>query len=237
MFMFKGKGVTLIVALVAIVAVAAAFMLQPKEVTVYNGSGQKSVFRVGPGKDAAGGQIYSLTTVTADATFDKDGKILDVQFDGLEVLSPNDTEHKGAPHFSGWPGQAGYLTAPANTNETAAKEVSQWQTKLERGDEAYGMNVSEQYATYEKFFKGKTVAEVEQWFAKNTSDKNGRPLKANSADPAEQAKYNKLTDAEKQSLADVTSGASISLKDAHGDFIGALKKAYDNRVEVKIPAK
>ncbi len=235
--MFKGKVGIIIVALVAIVAVAAAFMLQPKEVTVYNGSGQTSVFRVGPGEDAAGGQIYSLTTVTADTSFDKDGKILSVKFDGLEVLSPNDTEHQGAPHFSGWPGQAGYLTAPANTNESAAKEVSEWQTKLERGDEAYGMNVSEQYAVYESFFKGKTIDEVEQWFAKNTSDKNGRPLKANSTDPADQEKYNQLTDAEKQALEDVTSGASISLKDAHGDFIGALKKAYDNRLEVKIPIK
>lgn len=234
--MSKNKWIIITVALVGIAAVAG-WMLQPKEVTVYNGSGQTSVFRVGPGKDAAGGQIYSLSTATADATFDKDGKIISVRFDALEVLSPNDTEHAGVPHFSGWPGQAGYLTAPASTNETAAKEVSQWQTKLERGDAAYGMNVSEQYAVYEKVFKGKTVAEVEQWFAKNTSDKNGRPLKANSTDPAEQAKYSKLTDAEKQALADVTSGASISLKDSHGDFIGALKKAYDNRIEVKVPVK
>jgi hypothetical protein len=231
----KIRLVTLAVALVGVLVIAGCG--SPKELTIYNGSGQTSVFRVGPGKDAAGGQIYSLTTVVADASFDKDGKILSVHYDALEILSPNDAEHEGAPLFSGWPGQAGYLTAPANTDQTAAKQVSEWKTKLERGDAAYGMNVSEQYAAYEKLFKGKTVAQVEEWFAKNTSDKNGRPLKANSTDPADQAKYNKLTDAEKQALADVTSGASISLKDAHGDFIGALKKAYDNRVEVKIPSK
>jgi len=212
-------------------------MLQPKEVTVYNGSGQTSVFRVGPGKDANGGQIYSISTVTADATFDKEGKIISVHFDALEFLSPNDTEHEGSPRFSGWPGQAGYLNAPASTVEIATKEVSEWKTKLERGDAAYGMNISEQYAVYEEFFQGKTVAEVEAWFAKNTSDKNGRPLKANSDDPADQQKYAQLTDEEKQVLADVTSGASISLKDAHGDFIGALKKAYDSRVEVTVPIK
>jgi hypothetical protein len=62
-------------------------------------------------------------------------------------------------------------------------------------------------------------------------------LKADSKDAADQEKYNKLTDAEKQALADVTSGASISLKDGHGDFIGALKAAYDSRVEVKVPTK
>lgn len=230
------KWIALAAALVAIVAVVG-WSLKPGGLTIYNGSGQTSVFRVGPGKDATGGQIYSLSTVVADASFDKDGKILSVHYDVLEVLSPNDTEHENVPRFSGWPGQAGYLTALANTDQTAAQEVSAWQTKLERGDEAYGMNVSEQYATFEKFFTGKTVAEVEQWFAKNTSDKNGRPLKANSTDPSEQEKYSKLTDAEKQVLADVSSGASISLKDSHGDFIGALKKAYDNRIEVKITGK
>lgn len=228
----KSKLAALIIAILAIAAVAG-FVLLPKDVTVYNGVGQNSTFRVGPGKDAAGGQIYSLTTVIADATFDEAGKIISVKFDALEVLSPNDTEHANAPHFPGWPGQAGYLTAPAGTDATVAQQVSAWKTKLELGDEAYGMNISEQYAVYEKLFVGKTVAEVEQWFARNTSDKNGRPLKAESKDPGEQAKYSQLTDAEKQALADVTSGASVSLKDAHGDFMGALKEAYANRVEVK----
>lgn len=199
--------------------------------------GQTSVFRVGPGKDEKGGQIYSMTTVTADALFDKDGKIIDVYFDSLEILSPNDTEHKGSPQFSGWPTQPGYLGTPSNTDQTAAKQVADWKTKRERGDQAYGMNWSVQIGNYQKFFKGKTVAEIEQWFAKNTSDINGRPLKANATDPKDQEKYNKLSDQEKKALADVTSGATISLKDAHGDFIGALKKAYENRVEVTIPVK
>lgn len=235
--MSKLKVVALAVALVLVAVLITGFITQPKDVTIYNGQGQTSIFRVGPGKDHNGGQIYSISTVIADASFDKDGKIISVHYDVMEVLSPNDSEHAGVPVFSGWPGQAGYLTAPGSSNESAAKEVSLWQTKLERGDEAYGMNISEQYAVYENFFKGKTVAEVEQWFARNTSDKNGRPLKAESTDPGEQAKYNQLTDAEKQALADVTSGASISLKDAHGDFIEALKKAYDNRMEIKVPAK
>ncbi len=235
--MSKLKVVSMVVALVLVAVLITGFITQPKDFTVYNGQAQTSIFRVGPGKDANGGQIYSISTVMADATFDKEGRIISVHYDVLEVLSPNDAEHEGVPVFSGWPGQAGYLTAPGSTNELAAEEVSQWRTKLERGDEAYGMNISEQYAVYEELFKGKTVAEVEQWFARNTSDKNGRPLKAESTDPGDQAKYAQLTDAEKEALADVTSGASVSLKDSHGDFIGALKKAYDNRIEVKVPAK
>ncbi|WP_206811505.1 FMN-binding protein [Paradesulfitobacterium ferrireducens] len=207
---------------------------QASEVKVYHGLGETPVFRVGPGKDAKGGQIYSISYVMANALFDKDGKIIDVNFDSLEILSPNDEEHQGVPVFSGWPTQPGYLGTVSNTNESAATQVAAWQTKRERGDQAYGMNWSEQIGNYQKFFKDKTVAEIEQWFAKNTSDINGRPLKADAKDPKDIEKYNKLTDAEKKALADVTSGSTISLKDAHGDFIGALKKAYENKVEVTV---
>jgi hypothetical protein len=207
------------------------------EVKVFKGMGQTSVFRVGPGKDAEGGQIYSLAYATASALFDKDGKVIDVYFDALEVLSPNDAEHQGVPKFSGWPTQPGYLKAASNTDDTAAKEVKAWQTKRERGDAAYGMDWSEQFAVFQDFFKGKTIAEIEQWYAKNTSDLNGRPLLKDATKPEDQAKYAKLTDAEKTALADVTSGATISLNDAHGDYIGALKEAFANKVEVTIPAK
>lgn len=210
---------------------------QATEVKLFKGLGQVPVFRVGPGKDEKGGQIYSLTYVTASALFDKDGKIVDVYYDGLEVLSPNDSEHQGAPHFSGWPTQPGYLSAPSNTDATATKEVGSWTSKRERGDKAYGMNWSEQIGNYQKFFKGKTIAEVEQWFAKNTSDINGRPLTAKATDPKDKDKYGKLSDQEKKALADVTSGSTISLRDGHGDFITALKKAYDNKVEISIPVK
>jgi hypothetical protein len=201
---------------------------------VFTGIGQTQVFRVGPGKDHNGGQIYSLSIVTASAIFDKDGKVVNVTFDGQEILSPNDTEHVGAPVFSGWPTQPGYLGGTSNTDETAAKEVSAWQTKRERGDKAYGMNWSEQFAVYQNFFKGKTVAEIEQWYAKNTSDVNGRPLTEKMTNEKDKAKYAALSDAEKKALADVTSGATISLKDAHGDFVGALKEAFANKVEVTI---
>ena len=85
---------------------------------------------------------------------------------------------------------------------------------------------------YQKFFVGKTVAEINAWFAKYCSDVNGRPLKDTSTKPEDIAKIAKLTDAEKKSLSDVTAGATMSLRDAHGDLLGALALAYANRLEV-----
>lgn len=207
------------------------------EMKVFQGVGQSSIFRVGPGKDENGGTIYSLNYVICSALFDKDGKIIAVYFDGLELLSPNDVEHQGSPKFSGWPGQTGFAGTEANTVDAAAKQVAAWKSKRERGDKEYGMNWSEQVAVYQEFFKGKTVAEIEQWFAKNSSDLNGRPLTAKMTNPQDKEKYDKLTDAEKQALVDVTSGATISLKDPHGDFINALQKAYANKTEVSITGK
>lgn len=208
---------------------------QASEMKLYRGMGQTPVFRVGPGTDPLN-QLYSLTYVTASALFDQDGKVLDVYFDALEVMSPNDEEHVGVPKFSGWPTQPGYKV-DGNTEDSAKKEVADWKTKRERGDAAYGMNWSEQFAVFQDFFKGKTVAEIEAWYAKNTSDLNGRPLKADSSKPEDQAKYAKLTEEEKKALADVTSGATISLKDAHGDYVGALKEAFENKTEITIPVK
>jgi len=71
-------------------------------------------------------------------------------------------------------------------------------------------------------------------FAKNTSDTNGKPLTDKVTSDPDKAKFAALSDAEKTALVDVTSGASISLKDGHGDFIGALKKAFENKVEVAL---
>lgn len=245
--MFKTKSITTAIALGTALLVlggcassapaAAPAPAKATEVKVFKGLGETSVFRVGPGKDKDDGQVYSVTIATADTLFDQDGKILHVNFDSLEIVSPNDVDHPGVPMFSGWPGQPGYLKAAAATPENGVKEVSAWQTKRERGDKAYGMNLTVQLGNFQKFFKGKTVAELEQWFAKNTSDLNGRPLTGKMTDPKDKEKLAKLSDAEKKVLTDVTSGATISLKDAHGDYIGALKKSFANKVEVTIPVK
>lgn len=225
-------------------AAPAAQTQKASEVKLYQGLGQTANLRVGPGKDENGGQVYTINYSMADAIFDQDGKVVHVSFDGLEVFSPNDKEHVagGAPIFSGFPGQAGYLTAAAATEDSAKKELANWQSKINRGDKAYGLESkvggwSVQMGKFGEFMKGRTVAEIKDWLAKNTSDLNGRPLTETATKPEDVAKYGKLSADEKKALADVTSGATISLKDAHGDYIGALENAFKNKVEVTVPVK
>lgn len=210
---------------------------------LYQGLGKSSNFRVGPGKDSKSIEVYSINYVTASGIFDEEGKIVNLRVDALEVSTPN---YDGAsmPHFSGWPNTQGYnvtdhesgeiVSLSSNTVENISKEVSEWKTKRERGA-AYGMNPrnewDKQMDFYENYFKGKTVAEIEEWFAKYTSDVNGRPLKARSRNEEDKIKYEKLSEKEKADLIDVVAGATMSLKDNHGDILGAIKDAYNNRVE------
>ena len=217
-------------------------------IKVYQGMGYKVNFRNGPGKDSEGVPVYSFNVAMAAATFDSAGRILNVYIDGYEVATPN---YDGAsmPHFSGWPDQAGYnvtdhatekvVGVSTNTMESAAAEVNNWLTKRQRGD-SYHMNEANEWYKqmdfFQEFFKGKTVMELEQWFAKNTTAA-GRPIKATTTKEDELAKLAKLTDEEKAALADVVSGATMSIRDSHGDFLGAVGEAYKNRVEVTIPVK
>jgi hypothetical protein len=85
---------------------------------------------------------------------------------------------------------------------------------------------------YQNWFVGKTVAEIREWYNKNTTAA-GRPIKATTTKQDELDKLAKLSAAEKTVLADVVAGATMSMSDAHGDFLGALEEAYANRVEVK----
>ncbi len=215
---------------------------------VYQGLGHTVIFRNGPGKDDQGVPVYSFTVVMADATFDANGKIINAFLDAYEVSTPN-YDGESMPHFSGWPDKEGYnvtdhATAKVtgvskNTLESATAEVNAWETKRERGD-SYEMNPNNEWYKqmdfYQKWFEGKTVAEIKEWFAKNTTSA-GRPIKATTTNQDDLNKLAKLTAAEKTQLADVVSGATMSLKDGHGDFLGALENAYNNRVEVAIPAK
>ena len=118
-------------------------------------------------------------------------------------------------------------------------EISSWVTKRARGD-GYKVGIgtwTSQMDAFEKIFVGKTVAEVEEWFKKYTSDKNGRPLKDASEDAAEKAKYDALTAEEKAMLADVTSSATMSLNDAHGNIIAAIKDSFANKETIKLTIK
>lgn len=215
---------------------------------IYQGLGYKVNWRNGPGSFPEEGPdalaVYSFNVAMAAATFDGNGKILDVFFDGYEISTPN---YDGAsmPHFSGWPGIESYkvtdhtaLTVsdgPTITATTAAAEVNSWLTKRQRGD-TYGMNAANEWYKqmnfYQNYFKGMTVAEVKAWFAKYGTASYA-PIKANTTNAADLAKYNALTAAEKAELADVVSGATMRINDAHGYFVDALQTAYDNKVLVK----
>lgn len=220
----------------------------PAQVKIYQGLGHTVAFRNGPGKDSEEVPVYSFNIAMADATFDEQGRILSVYIDGYEVATPN---YDGAsmPHFSGWPGKEGYNVSDhesglvtgisENTPESAAAEVNAWLTKRQRGD-SYHMNPNnewyQQMDFFQSFFKGKTVAELEDWFSKYTTAA-GRPIKADTTDPADMEKLANMTEAEKAQLADVVSGATMSVRDAHGDFLGAIGEAYKNRQEVVVPVQ
>ena len=203
--------------------------------------------RLGPGKDDQEVSVYSFNEVVLNALFDKDGKILDLNIDELEVATPN---YDGAdmPQFSGFPGQGGYNYdenhdgkvegKTADSEEQFLAEFDTWKTKRERG-ESYKLNSgtwASEADVFEKLFVGKTVAEVEDWFAKYT-DANGRPLQAEAKSDEDKAKFSALSDEEKKMLEDVRTGATISLKDGHGDFIQAIKNAYENRRPITLKSE
>lgn len=223
-------------------ALASGAMAEGK---LYQGLGKSSNFRVGPGKDSQGVPVYSLNYVTAAGVFDEKDRIVNVVVDVLELSTPN-YDGETMPHFSGWPGKEGYnitdhdsgevAGVSQNTVESISEEVTNWKTKRERGKD-YGMNPrnewDKQMNFFQEYFKGKTVAEVEEWFAKYSSDVNGRPLKSTSKNEKDQEKFSKLSNKEKEALADVTAGATMSIRDSHGDILGAIKNAFQNRKEIK----
>ena len=210
----------------------------------YIGLGVHNMGRLGPGSDDQGVGVYSFNEVVAAVIFDAEGRILLAKVDQLEIATPN-YDGSTMPHLTGFPGQKynndenhdavvdGVIEV---TEESFLAEVESWQSKRERG-EGYVMgtgNWSQQMDKFEQVFVGKTVEELEAWFAAYCSDRNGRPLKAGSSNEQDAAKYDALTDEEKAMLADVTSTATMSLNDGHGNILAAVKKAYENRKPLEI---
>lgn len=204
-----------------------------------SGFGMSAMGRIGPGQDDQGNPVYSFNVVFAHGTFDDQGRIVSVGVDQLEVATPN---YDGAsmPHFSGWPGQGGYdhyddaqgkvSGKTDDTEDSFMTEVSAWQTKRGRGED-YPMGTGTwetQMNAYQEMFQGKTVEELEQWFSTLFSDSTGRPLQQDSSNADDQKKYEALSDAQKAELADVTSSATMSLEDAHGGILTAIRRAWED---------
>lgn len=237
----------------AAIAVASE---KPKEVvksalpegakSVYKGLGKSVIFRLGPGSDSEKVPVYSFNIVFASVLFDNAGRIIDAFVDMYEISTPN---YDGAsmPHFSGWPGTPGYnytdheaekVTGKTdNSVEKITAEVNGWLSKRQRGD-SYGMNAAnewyKQMNAYQEFFRGKTVEDIIRFYVKYFSDRNGRPIKANTTNAVDLAKFNTLTADEKAILADVVATATMSLNDPHGNILAALLDAYNNRVEIVV---
>ncbi|MBE5803593.1 MAG: FMN-binding protein [Clostridiales bacterium] len=203
-----------------------------------SGVGMTATGRIGPGTDDTGAQVYSFNVVFAHGTFDDSGRVMSLDVDQLEVATPN---YDGAsmPHFSGFPGQGGYALwddaqgkvsgKTEDTDEAFLEEVSGWVSKRQRGDD-YKLNTGtwqQQMDVYEQLFTGKTVDEIESWFGKFCSDETGRPLKEDASSEADQTKYAALSDEEKAQLTDVTSSATMSLRDSHGDILSAIRRAWE----------
>ena len=119
------------------------------------GVGMASTGRVGPGKDAEGGQVYSFNVVFAAGEFDDSGVIRAIKVDQLEVVTPN---LGGGSAFSGFPGSVA-------EEEAFLSEVTAWQTKGAMGDDYMLTSGSwrEQMNAYEQMMVGKTVDEVRAW--------------------------------------------------------------------------
>lgn len=196
---------------------------------LYFGVGNVPVYR--PSKN-------QLNLTNASVLFDQNGKIVDLTWDVMEITQTL---------FPGWHDPK---ADPAKISEFAASiNATNWLTKREEGydydmthkkskgvaDNLTKKEWFEQLDFYESFFKGKTVAEVEAWFKKYT-DVAGRPYKMaypeklTAADKTATANF---TAEEKAMLVDVTTSATMSLKDEHSDFITALKEAYAVKKEVK----
>ena len=209
------------------------------------GLGIDSMGRIGPGKDDKDVQVYSFNQVFAGVLFDAEGRILYAKLDQLEVASPN-YDGEGMPHFAGFPGQLPYLydenhdgavDGVLETNdEFFQSEVAGWQTKRERG-EGYKMGVgawASQMDAYEAFFAGKSVDELDELFLRVFSSRNGRPLKDGSTNEEDKAKYDALSEEDKALLADVITGATMSLNDSHGNILAALRDSFDKKADVTI---
>lgn len=202
------------------------------------GVGMRSLGRIGPGTDDTGAQVYSFNVVFAAGLFAEDGRIEQLQVDQLEVVTPN---VKGAVAvFGGFPGQGGFAQwddkqgkvagTTEDTEEAFLAQVSAWKSKGAQGS-GYKLTSGtwrEEMDAYQRFFRGKTVQEVEEWFQTYCSDTTGRPLTSISTSEEDQSKYDALSEADKAMLADVTASATISLRDAHGDILSAIRAAWED---------
>lgn len=167
--------------------------------TTRTGVGMVSTGRLGPGTDEDGNPVYSFNVVFAHGSFDEDGRVLSLDVDQLEVLSSQ---------FSGFP-------TGTEGEEEFLSQVTQWRTKGAKGDEYMLGSASwrQQMDAYEDMMTGMTIDEINAWFGRNFDAATGKPLQ-NAEGVGTQT--------------DGVSGATMSLRDEHGDILTAIQRAWED---------
>ncbi len=193
--------------------------------------------RLGPGSDEKDVPVYSFNEVVAYVVSDADDRIVDLEVDILELITPNH-DGKDDNYLGMWPGQSYNLDADGDgtvegtleeTEDSWTARISAFRTKRQLGS-GYKMNSgtwSQEMDIYEDWMKGKTAEELQSAFDGEFSDANGRPLNGKSEKEEDVAKAAKLSDEQKADI-DALSGATMSLKDGHGDILGAVITALEN---------
>lgn len=155
------------------------------EAPLRTGMGMAATGRIGPGEG-----VTSFNVVFAHGSFDEQGRVVTLDVDQLEVLSSQ---------FDGFP-------ADAEGQEKFLSQVSQWTTKGRKGDEYMLDSASwrQQMDAYEDMMTGKTMEEINAWFAENFDEATGKPS------------------------ADSVTGATMSLRDEHGDILTAIQRAWED---------
>lgn len=87
-------------------------------------------------------------------------------------------------------------------------QVSQWTTKRAKGDDYMLGSGSwrRQMDAYEEMMTGKTIDEINEWFSANFSTETGKPVENT----------------------DAVTGATMSLRDEHGDILTAIQRAWED---------
>lgn len=205
------------------------------------GIGVVSTPRLGPGKDATETPVYSLNEVVAYVLLDKNDRIVDLEVDIVEFITPNHGE-KEDNILAVWPGQSynadmdfdGTIEGVLEeTEEGFMERIPGFQTKREKGS-AYKLNsgtFEDEMDIYEDFFTGMDHDEIIEAVETLFSDVNGRPLNGNSTNDEDVAKREALSDEELAEI-DTLAGATISINDSHGDMVSAILLAMDNAEEI-----
>ena len=107
--------------------------------------------------------------------------------------------------FSGFP-------ADAEGEEAFLAQVSSWRTKGDKGDEYMLGSGSwrQQMDVYEDMMTGKTMDEINAWFSRSFDPATGKPVQTDAA------------------AADGITGATMSLRDEHGDILTAIQRAWED---------